>query len=207
MQSLQQELPLPSDRKIVLTPPISEDQIRSLSVGDVVVINGVIHTGRDEVHKYLLTHPAPTDLAGGVLYHCGPVALQDENGKWYITAAGPTTSMREEPYQAEIIQKSGIRAIVGKGGMGPKTAKALQEFGAVYLNAIGGAAQYYAECIQEVLGVDLLEFGIPEAMWHLRVRDFVAVVTMDANGKSLHQDIAELSLERLSKHACSVKGF
>jgi fumarate hydratase class I len=124
-----------------------------------------------------------------------------ENGKWRINGAGPTTSSREEPYQADIIKKFGIRAVVGKGGMGAKTLAALKEHGAVYLNAIGGAAQYYSHCIEEVEGVDFLEFGIPEAMWHLRVKNFPAIVTMDANGNSLHAEIEQASAKELAKFA------
>jgi fumarate hydratase, class I len=123
-----------------------------------------------------------------VLYHCGPVMLK-EDGRWRVKAAGPTTSSREEPYQADVIKRYGVRAVIGKGGMGKKTLDALQEFGAVYLNAIGGAAQYYARTVEQVLGVHLMEFGIPEAMWHLKVRSFAAIVTMDAHGNSLHADI------------------
>jgi fumarate hydratase class I len=110
---------------------------------------------------------------------------------WTVKAAGPTTSSREEPYQAHVIGNYGVRAVVGKGGMGKKTLAALQESGAVYLNAIGGAAQYYARAIDKVLGVNLIEFGIPEAMWHLHVNNFVAIVTMDAHGRSLHSEIEQ----------------
>ncbi|MED0687452.1 fumarate hydratase [Anoxybacillus ayderensis] len=186
-------------REVVLEAPITEEQIRSLKVGDVVRINGMIYTGRDAIHKHLMDHDAPVDLNGQIIYHCGPVMLKDENGKWHVKAAGPTTSIREEPYQGEIMEKFGIRAVIGKGGMGAKTLAALKEHGGVYLNAIGGAAQYYAECIQSVEGVDFLEFGIPEAMWHLRVKDFTAVVTMDSHGNSLHEDIEKSSLEKLAQ--------
>lgn len=182
---------------IVLQAPISEEQIRSLKVGDVVLVSGLIHTGRDEIHKYLMHHDAPADLNGGVIYHCGPVMLND-NGEWRVTAAGPTTSSREEPYQADIIEKFGIRAVIGKGGMGAKTLAGLQKSGAVYLNAIGGAAQYYARTMKRVIGVDLLDqFGIPEAMWHLEVEAFPAIVTMDAHGNSLHKDVEDESLVKL----------
>lgn len=186
-------------REVVLEAPITEEQIRSLKVGDVVRINGMIYTGRDAIHKHLMDHDAPVDLNGQIIYHCGPVMLKDENGKWHVKAAGPTTSIREEPYQGEIMKKFGIRAVIGKGGMGAKTLAALKEHGGVYLNAIGGAAQYYAECIQSVEGVDFLEFGIPEAMWHLRVKDFTAVVTMDSHGNSLHEDVEKSSLEKLAQ--------
>ncbi|OPA81499.1 fumarate hydratase [Paenibacillus selenitireducens] len=185
-------------REVILTTPITEEQIRSLRVGDVVVINGEMHTGRDALHKYLMDHDAPVDLNGAVIYHCGPVMLKDEEG-WHVKAAGPTTSIREEPYQSDIIKKFGIRAVIGKGGMGPKTLAGLKEHGAVYLNAIGGAAQYYAACLNKVNGVDFMEFGIPEAMWHLQVEGFAAIVTMDSHGNSLHADVEQDSLTKLSQ--------
>jgi len=155
------------------------------------------------VHSFLMKNPPPVDLTGSVIYHCGPVVLKQDGG-WKMTAAGPTTSIREEPYQAEVIKRYGIRAVIGKGGMGAKTLAGLREFGAVYLNAIGGAAQYYARCIQNVQGVYLLEFGIPEAMWHLKVHEFPAIVTMDSHGNSLHADVEKASALILSKLAAPV---
>ena len=192
-------LPL-TGREVHLNTPISEDQIRSVKVGDVVLLSGEMHTGRDALHHYLMTHDSPVDLRGAALYHCGPVALQKE-GRWFLNAAGPTTSGREEPYQADVIKKFGLRAVIGKGGMGARTLAALKENGAVYLNAIGGAAQYYTKCITEVTGVHFLEFGIPEAMWHIRVKDFPAIVTMDAHGNSLHADVDKASAKELAKFA------
>ncbi|ANB60447.1 hydrolyase, tartrate alpha subunit/fumarate, Fe-S type domain protein [Anoxybacillus amylolyticus] len=186
-------------REIVLEAPLTEEQVRKLKVGDVVRINGMMYTGRDAIHKHLMDHDAPIDLNGQIIYHCGPVMLKDGNGNWHVKAAGPTTSIREEPYQGEIMKKFGIRAVIGKGGMGAKTLAALKEHGGVYLNAIGGAAQYYADCIKSVEGVDFLEFGIPEAMWHLRVENFTAVVTMDSHGNSLHEDVEKSSLEKLAQ--------
>jgi fumarate hydratase class I len=184
-------------REVVLQTPFSEQQVRQLRVGDVVIINGEMHTGRDALHKYLMDNDSPVDLNGAVIYHCGPVMMK--NGEeWQVKAAGPTTSIREEPYQGDIIKKFGVRAVIGKGGMGKKTLQALQEHGAVYLNAIGGAAQYYAQCLPKVNGVDFMEFGIPEAMWHLETRGFAAVVTMDAHGNSLHADVEKHSLDKLA---------
>jgi fumarate hydratase class I len=188
-------------REVVLEAPIDEATIRSLKVGDVVLVSGRVYTGRDAVHSYLMKHDAPVDLSGGVLYHCGPVVRKDttpEGDRWSVTAAGPTTSMREEPYQADIIGKFGIRVVMGKGGMGARTSAGLQEHGAVYLNAIGGAAQFYARCIEGVDDVSLLDFGTPEAMWHLRVKEFPAIVTMDAHGNSLHKVVEEESGKRLA---------
>jgi fumarate hydratase class I len=183
-------------REVRLQAPLTEEAVRQLNVGDVVLISGRMFTGRDAVHSHLMKHEPPVDLNGAVLYHCGPVSVKDGNA-WRITAAGPTTSIREEPYQGEIIKRYGVRAVIGKGGMGAKTLAAMKDFGAVYLNAIGGAAQFYAQAITKVDGVSLLEFGTPEAMWHLTVEDFPAIVTMDARGNSLHKEVEQHSGEVL----------
>lgn len=187
-------------REIALQAPITEAQVRSLKVGDVVLLSGRMYTGRDAVHAHLVKHDPVVDLNGAVLYHCGPVVAKTpaNPGGWEVTAAGPTTSIREEPYQADIIRKFGVRVVIGKGGMGLKTLAGLKESGAVYLNAVGGAAQFYARCIEKVDGVSYLEFGTPEAMWHLDVRDFPAIVTMDSHGNSLHRDVEEASAKVLA---------
>jgi fumarate hydratase class I len=184
-------------REVILTPPLSEETVRALKVGDVVLVRGEMFTGRDNVHAYLMKNPPPVDLRGSVLYHCGPVMLK-QGDEWSVKGAGPTTSSREEPYQADIIRRYGVRAVVGKGGMGAKTLAALRDSGAVYLNAIGGAAQYYARAVEKVLAVHLMEFGIPEAMWHLCVHDFAAIVTMDAHGNSLHSDVEKTTGQALA---------
>jgi fumarate hydratase class I len=184
-------------REVALRTPLTEEQVRALRVGDVVLVSGHAYTGRDAVHHHLMSHEPPVDLRGAVLYHCGPVVVREGEG-WKVTAAGPTTSIREEPYQADVIKRYGVRAVIGKGGMGRKTLAALQEAGAVYLNAIGGAAQFYARTITSVDGVSLMEFGTPEAMWHLTMQDFPAIVTMDAHGNSLHTDIELQSAEELA---------
>jgi fumarate hydratase class I len=184
-------------REITLRTPLTEEQVRTLAVGDVVLVSGRVFTGRDAVHAHLMKHAPPVDLNGSVLYHCGPVVAKKDAG-WVVTAAGPTTSIREEPYQADIIRRCGVRAVIGKGGMGAKTLGALQEAGAVYLNAIGGAAQFYARTIDRVDDVSLMEFGTPEAMWHLYVTDFPAIVTMDSHGNSLHKDVEQESANELA---------
>ncbi|MEO7652894.1 MAG: FumA C-terminus/TtdB family hydratase beta subunit [Bryobacteraceae bacterium] len=185
-------------REVILRPPLTEETMRALKVGDIVLVSGDIYTGRDAVHAHLMKNPPPVNLHGAVLYHCGPVMLKNAAGEWNVKAAGPTTSIREEPYQADIIKRYGVRAVIGKGGMGAKTLAALKESGAVYLNGIGGAAQYYARTVERVLGVHLMEFGIPEAMWNLRVNNFAAIVTMDAHGNSLHADVEKESGEALA---------
>ncbi|GAB4171402.1 MAG: class I fumarate hydratase [Calditrichia bacterium] len=185
----------------VIQLPADEATIRDLKVGDVVLLNGPMHTGRDALHKYLIDEDSPVDLNGHVIYHCGPIMLQ-ENGGWRVVAAGPTTSIREEPYQADVLKKFNVRGVIGKGGMGKKTLEGLREVGAVYFHAIGGAAQYYADSIKKVTGVHFLEeFGVPEAMWHLEVENFPVIVTMDAHGNSLHDEVAEKSRKNLEAFA------
>ncbi len=189
---------------IPLTAPFTEEKMRSLRVGDAVAISGVLFTGRDAVHKYLHEGgalPAGVTLLDGIIYHCGPVVLKDEKGDWKVTAAGPTTSIREEPYQGQIIRQFGLRGVIGKGGMGERTLQACKENGCVYLHAIGGAAQVLADCVTRVLNVYFLEeFGSPEAIWVLEVKDFPSVVTMDSHGRSLHQEVFAHSQAELAKH-------
>ena len=202
-----------------LTIPISEQEIRALHVGDTVYLSGVMTTGRDAAHKYMienfirLSADGVTEserplyeelqqlLKGGVIYHCGPVVRQDEDGRWHFVAAGPTTSIREEPYQAEVIAHFGMRGVIGKGGMGPGTLRACQEHGAVYFHAVGGAASLIADAVKEVVAVHKKEeFGVPEAFWVIRVERFPVVVTMDSHGKSIHAEVdaaSRAAFERL----------
>lgn len=177
---------------IPISLPITAEEIRKLHVGDEVLISGAMITGRDAAHKYLVKHDdaeVRAAVQNSLIYHCGPVVAKDEKtGVYRFVAAGPTTSIREEPYQADVISRYGVRGVIGKGGMGPKTLKALSEHGAVYLHAIGGLAVVLAQCVTKVKSVmKLEEFGVPEAMWLIEVKDFPSVITMDAHGKSLHE--------------------
>ena len=189
-----------------ITIPIDDETIRSLKVGDPVALNGVMVTGRDAVHKWLSDTfikktrlPQGDDLqvyeslkpllAGGVIYHCGPVVSGVDTQQYKFVAAGPTTSIREEPYQAEVMKLFNLKGVVGKGGMGARTLKGCQDAPGVYFHAIGGAATFIAQSVTKVLGVYKLEFGVPEAIWVIEVRDFPVVVTMDAHGQSLHHVI------------------
>lgn len=182
--------------------PINEQKVRELRVGDEVEINGTMITARDAAHKYLVEEKhgfMKEILSGNFIYHCGPVVKKDK-GKWSFVAAGPTTSSREEPYEADVIKNYGVRGVIGKGGMGKKTLQALQDYGAVYLHAIGGLAVVLADSVIEVREVYKLdEFGVPEAMWVIEVSKFPAVVTMDSHGRSLHEEILKDSTERAKK--------
>ncbi|MSR65785.1 MAG: hypothetical protein EXS24_00220 [Pedosphaera sp.] len=186
-----------------LSLPFTEEKVRALKVGDEVLISGVVFTGRDAVHKYLHEGgalPPGVSLRDGILYHCGPVMMPQDDGSWKCTAAGPTTSIREEPYQGQIIRDFGLRGVIGKGGMGDRTLSACKDYGCVYLHAVGGAAQVLAECIKQVRHVYFFEkFGAPEAIWELELVDFPAVVTMDAHGNSLHKDVLAASQAELAK--------
>jgi tartrate/fumarate subfamily iron-sulfur-dependent hydro-lyase beta chain len=184
--------------------PLTEDEARSLHAGDRVFINGLIVTGRDKLHNYLFNERPPKKrvpfhLDGSIIYHCGPIVKRTAKG-FQIIASGPTTSMRLEMYEPRIISEYGIRGIMGKGGMGKQTLRALQEYGCVYLHTIGGAAVYLADRVQKVVDVwKLDEFGMTEAMWLFDVKDFPAIVTMDAHGRSLHDEVQENSCRELKK--------
>lgn len=180
--------------------PATKADMHSLHVGDFVFLSGTIFTGRDALHKYLASGAAaPCDLTHAFIYHCGPIIVQHKDGP-RVVAAGPTTSAREEPYMADLIERFQLRGIIGKGGMGRQTLAACRKFGCVYLHAVGGAAQVLAHTVSRVTGVYMEEeFGSPEAMWELEVCRFPAIVTMDAHGNSLHQRTATSSLEHLQK--------
>ncbi len=183
--------------------PVSEKAIRELTVGDYLELSGRMITGRDAAHKWLVEEyreeVAPY-LEGTVIYHCGPVVSRGDDGAWAFVAAGPTTSIREEPYQAEVIGRYGLRGVIGKGGMGPITLDGLGRHGAVYLHAVGGAAQVLARAIPKVERVFMLEeFGVPEALWVIQVERFPVMVTMDSHGGSLHREVEASSRQRLEE--------
>ena len=190
--------------------PISDDIIRNLKVSDPVELTGTMITGRDTVHKWMIEtfikktrQPQGDDLQvyedlksilnGGVIYHCGPVVAGLDTKQYKFVAAGPTTSIREEPYQADVMQHFNVKGVIGKGGMGAKTLKGCREVPGVYFHAIGGAATLIARSVQKVLRVHKYDFGVPEAIWVIEVKDFPVVVTMDAHGQSLHDVVAENS--------------
>ena len=179
--------------------PFDEKQVRALKAGDAVSISGLVHTGRDKFHKFFADGGTiPVDFRDGALYHCGPVVVRDGGG-WRVVAAGPTTSVRENPYEPDFIAATGVRVIIGKGGMDARTLAAMREHGCVYVQAVGGAGALYAASVARVAGVSLLdEFGAAEAVWHFDVSDFRGVVAMDAHGRSLFEDVAAASERRLA---------
>ena len=183
-----------------LTTPISEATIRDLKVGDEVLLTGRVVLSRDMGHKFMVEHKPEwlkPLLADAVIYHCGPVVARREDGQWTFVSAGPTTSIREEPYQAEVLETYQARGVIGKGGMGKRTSDALGKVGACYFHATGGAGALLAERVKQVVDVLMLEeFGSPEAFWVIEVEDFPLVVTMDSHGDSLHEEVARTSQDR-----------
>lgn len=182
--------------------PTDPETMRSLTLGETVSLSGIMYTARDMAHKYLVEKKPDffrEKLAGTMIYHCGPV-MQKRGEIWGVVAAGPTTSIREEPYEATVIEEYGVRGVIGKGGMGGKTLEALSKFGSVYLAAVGGAAAVLAEAVKRVRGVHFLEeFGIPEAMWEFEVENFQATVAMDSRGGSLYDAVTKKSEENYRK--------
>jgi fumarate hydratase class I len=182
---------------IKLTTPISLEAVKSLNAGDRVLLSGRIITARDAAHK-LMVEKRPDFLRPylkeSAIYHCGPIVSKEADGSWKFISAGPTTSSREEPYEADVIEEYNVRGIIGKGGMGQKTMNGLMKCGAVYLHAVGGAGALTAKCVKKVEDVLMLEeLGSPEAFWVIEVEDFPLVVTMDSHGRSLHKEIAQQS--------------
>ena len=188
----------------ILSYPFSEKSIRALRAGDTVSIMGRIYTGRDKLHKFFADGgKLPVEFRDGALYHCGPVMIREEaRGKrqeWRVVAAGPTTSVRENPYEPDFIAKTGVRIVIGKGGMDAKTLAAMKKHGCVYIQAVGGGGAIYADAVKKVAGVSMLkEFGAAEAVWHLDVVDFRGVVAMDAQGHSLFDIVRQSSETKLA---------
>jgi fumarate hydratase class I len=180
--------------------PLDDSVIRELRAGDPVLLSGRIVTGRDRAHRWLAEQRREAlrpYLEEGAVYHCGPIMYRDKE-TWHCRAAGPTTSLREEPYMADILDAYRLRCIIGKGGMGERTATALSQCAAVYLHAVGGAAVHYTEKVTKVEDVFMLkEFGMPEALWVLQVKALPLIVSMDTVGNSLHRDILKASQDRL----------
>jgi len=180
--------------EVHLKMPLKEDDVRKLKLGDTVYLSGTIYTGRDEVHVHALAYEKegkklPVDFRNTALFHCGPI-MRKVNGGWTLVAAGPTTSSRMNDLEPQFIEKFGIRAVIGKGGMSRPTVEAMKKFGCVYLSMTGGAAVLAAKGVEKVHGVHWLELGMPEAIWILEAKNFGPLtVGIDANGNSLFEKV------------------
>ncbi len=177
----------------VLTTPIKDEDLESLRIGDIVYLDGYLITGRDDVHQRLIKqHKAlPVDIAGKAIFHAGPIMKEraDQPGKYDVISIGPTTSMRMEKYEKEFLAETGVKVVVGKGGMGPKTAAGCKESKAIHTVFPGGCAVLAASCVEEVEAVEWLDLGMPEAMWVMRVKHFgPLIVSIDTQGNNLFEN-------------------
>jgi fumarate hydratase subunit beta len=185
-----------------LKTPLSEFDVRALRVSDIVYLSGTIYTARDQAHRRILEiigrgGVLPVDFRGMAIYHCGPIVKRVDEG-WIVVAAGPTTSTRMELYEYDVIKNLGVRMIIGKGGMGLKTAEACKDYGAVYTEFTGGAAVLAAQSIKRVKGVEWLDLGVPEALWILEVENFGPLtVVIDSYGSNIHEDINKKAYEKM----------
>ena len=176
--------------------PISEAEIRKVKVGDIIYISGTAITARDEAHIRAIEYlekgkKLPVEFKEGVVYHCGPL-MRTKDGGWEVLAAGPTTSMRMDSLEATFIEKLRPSVLIGKGGMGKKTAEAAKNFGVIYCDFTGGAAVLAAKAVEKVEGVEWLDLGMPEALWIFKIHEFgPLVVTIDCTGKNLHDDLTQ----------------
>ena len=187
--------------KKILTTPITYDQIKDLNIGDTVYLSGMLATCRDNGHKRVIeegTMPEKFEFRDGAIFHAGPIVGEDEDGKNYMVSIGPTTSRRMEPLEAAFIEKTGVRLIIGKGGMMADTARACKEFGAIHCAFPGGCAVVAAREVEEVTDVEWMDFGMPEALWIMKVREFgPLVVSIDTKGNNLFDNNLKLYRERL----------
>jgi len=187
----------------ILETPLDHEKVKELRVGDAFYITGTIFTARDAAHEKLLEiddEDVPFDPSKYAMFHCGP-AIHKEEGEWKVVSAGPTTSIRMEIFEDDFIERFGTKVIIGKGGMGDRTLKALDKHGGVYCQYTGGAGALMANAIKEVEDVYFLEeLGIPEAFWMFKVEEAGPfLVTMDSAGNSIHDDVADEVSKNLEK--------
>ena len=191
-------------KKTELRTPIRGNDIRNLKVGDIVYVTGTLVTARDAAHKRISEYlkegkDLPFTFDGMPLFHCGPL-VKRVGDEWVVLAAGPTTSMRMEPLEDEIIEKLGVRLIIGKGGMGEKTRRAMKEFGAAYAVYTGGAAVSAARYIKKVLRAEWLDLGMPDAVWTFEVESFGPLtIAIDAHGDSLFERVQTEAEKRVAE--------
>lgn len=168
-----------------LKVPIKDDCLNDLKAGDVVYLTGNILTARDQAHKRIIEQGAPLNIDGAAIFHAGPI-ISEDNGEYKMVAIGPTTSMRMNPYQSDVLDM-GPKIVIGKGGMDDNVRDALIRNNALYVVATGGCAALYVDAVEEIESVDWLDLGMPEAMWNLKVKDFgPLIIAMDSEGNSLY---------------------
>lgn len=185
--------------KTILTTPFTEKDIRDLHAGDVIYLNGDIVTGRDDVHIRVTKEglELPADICGKALMHAGPIVKGSEEQGYEVVAIGPTTSMRMEKLEYDFISRTGVKLIIGKGGMGSLTAEACREFGAVHCVLPAGNAVFTALCVEKISGVEWLDLGMAEALWSMRVNGLgPLIVSIDSGGRNIFEEKKKQIAER-----------
>ena len=189
--------------KKVLTTPITYDQIKDLRIGDTVYLTGMLATCRDSGHRRVVqdkVFPENFEFKDGAIIHAGPIVGKDENGKQYMVSIGPTTSRRMEAAEADFIEQTGIRVIIGKGGMLEKTTEACKKVGTIHCAYPGRCAVVAAQEVEELQGVEWMDLGMPEALWIMKVKEFgPLVVSIDTEGNNLFENNTKIFRERFDK--------
>ena len=199
--------------KNILTTPIRSEDLEDIRIGDIIYLNGYLITARDCAHTRLVKHgrKIPVDLAGKAIFHAGPIIRPLEDDKFEMVSVGPTTSMRMEKFEYEFVQKSGVRVIVGKGGMGPNTERACKEFGAIHCVFPAGNAVVAATEVEEIVEAQWRDLGMPETLWHCHVKEFgPLIVSIDAEGRNLFEENKVIFNQRKDKaveEICKHVGF
>ncbi|MDU2064345.1 MAG: L(+)-tartrate dehydratase subunit beta [Sporomusaceae bacterium] len=173
----------------VLTTPIKNEDLADITAGDIVYLDGYLITCRDVAHRRLIEQgrKLPVDLAGRAIFHAGPIVAKDGDG-WKMISIGPTTSMRMEKFEKEFVKETGVKLIIGKGGMGPETVEACQEHKALHAVFPGGCAVLAATEVEEIEGVEWQELGMPESLWISRVKNFgPLIISIDTKGNNLFE--------------------
>ena len=177
--------------KKILTTPISLEDIKNIHAGDIVYLTGHITTCRDVAHRRLVEYgrELPVDIRNGAILHAGPIVRELEKNQYEMISVGPTTSMRMEKFEYEFVKHTGVRIIVGKGGMGPETQRACQEFGALHLVFPAGNAVLAATEVEEIEQANWKELGMPETLWTCRVKEFgPLIVSIDTHGRNYFEE-------------------
>ena len=185
--------------KTILTTPVSAEDLEGIKIGDIIYLNGSMTTCRDVAHRRVVEEgrEIPVDVRNNAIFHAGPIIRPLENDKFEMVSVGPTTSMRMEKFEYEFTEQTGVRVIVGKGGMGPNTERACKEFGAIHCVFPAGCAVVAATEVQYIAEHRWDELGMPETLWCCKVKEFgPLIVSIDANGRNLFEEQKVIYNER-----------
>ena len=179
------------DGKKVLTTPISAEDLKDIHIGDIIYLSGSLTTCRDVAHRRVVEEgrEIPVDVCNNAILHAGPIIRPLENDKFEMVSVGPTTSMRMEKFEYEFVKTTGVRVIVGKGGMKENTANACKDFGAIHCVIPAGNAVVAAVCVEEIVRAEWRDLGMPETLWNCRVKEFgPLIVSIDSEGRNYFEE-------------------